>query len=288
MAELNHYDEVMLTRAVELVDKNKEEFKQKARAEIESDTMGMDTAIFMDIATYVKEDKFEDAFEMMMAKNMPIKYYTEMCVKYLNKGEAFKQYVEDRFKKYEETAQLVENYQSNLDEKIETLRQHKIKGENVYLLFHGKKLYSMTDDENSCYLKTLGKTRAEVMAEIEEEHRRYEEERYEKGVAYLDKMYDRVKKGKQLLPQPRHQAWEDVVMQMLDDGIALIEDPVDVMLDFIKAWKQGATPEELDKILDSGLERPYAFFSYLKKAMGPVIEDYLSGYFARHDEKVSE
>lgn len=288
MVVLNHRDELKLMKAVSLVDKNREEFKQKAKEDIAGETMGQDTAIFMEIAGFVKAGEFEEAFEMMMIQNMPIRYYTEMCVKYLNKGEAFKQYVEERFKKYEETAELVEDYQSNLDDKIETLRKHKIKGENVYVLFHGKKLYSMTDDVESCYMKTLGKSREEVMAEIEEDRKKYQEERYEKGVAYLDKMQDRIKKGKELLPKPRHQAWEDVLMEMFDNGIVLIEDPADVMLAFIKAWKEGATPEQLDKILDSGLDVPGAFFPYLKKAMGPVVEDYLKGYSDRHDEKVVE
>ena len=280
MVVLNHRDELKLMKAVSLVDKNREEFKQKAKEDIAGETMGQDTAIFMDIAGYVKAGEFEEAFEMMMIQNMPIRYYTEMCVKYLNKGEAFKQYVEERFKKYEETAELVEDYQSNLDDKIETLRKHKIKGENVYVLFHSKKLYSMTDDVESCYMKTLGKSRAEVMEEIEEDRKKYQEERYEKAVAYLDKMYDRVKKGKELLPQPRHQAWEDVVMQMLDDGIALIEDPCDVMIEFFEAWLKGAPVDKLDKILTK-LARPEAFFKYIKQTMGPIVDNYLAGFSER-------
>jgi len=44
----------------------------------------------------------------------------------------------------------------NIDTCIEFLNDCKEKGQNYYIVFQGKKLYSLIDDENSCYLKVYG------------------------------------------------------------------------------------------------------------------------------------
>ena len=178
------------------------------------------------------------------------------------------------------TAQPLEHYHSDLNEIIRRLDQEKQKGENVYVVFQGKKLYSLIDNEESCYLKATGETKVEFERKQREEWVSYRKSKLEKQLEFLDKFEDRIEKGKSVLPSTKHAAWTRTMWELSDDQTVSIEDPCDVMIEFFEAWMKGAPVDKLDKILTK-LEIPEAFFKYIKQTMGPIVDNYLAEFSER-------
>ncbi len=69
----------------------------------------------------------------------------------------------------------------SIDKAVRELAKYKDHGDNVYFMYSGNRLYSMLDDERSCYMKVFGKTKAEVDEErrkmLEKDYREDFEER---------------------------------------------------------------------------------------------------------------
>lgn len=57
------------------------------------------------------------------------------------------------------TATEYQGWTSTLKEAVRVLLKAKIFGENIYIDFNGHRLYSLLDDENSCFMKVLGKSK---------------------------------------------------------------------------------------------------------------------------------
>ena len=53
-----------------------------------------------------------------------------------------------------------------LDTAVRELKKAKQNGENIYIEFSGEKLYSLIDDENSCYVKVTGKSKVDFFKGI--------------------------------------------------------------------------------------------------------------------------
>lgn len=171
-------------------------------------------------------------------------------------------------------------YHSDLDGIVKRLELAKQKGENVYIEFHGKKLYSLIDNEESCYLKVTGETKTEFEKNQRNEMVLYRKKCLERKIAFLDEFEENLERGKEVLPSTRHAAWARVMWELSDNDIIAIENPCRVMIEFFDAWLKGAPVDKLDKILNQ-LERPEAFFSYIRQAMGPIVENYLDGFCDR-------
>lgn len=57
---------------------------------------------------------------------------------------------------------------TTLDQAIELLDDAKNENRYIYFMFQGKPLYSYLDDETSCYMKVVGRTKQEMLKEIAE------------------------------------------------------------------------------------------------------------------------
>ena len=70
-------------------------------------------------------------------------------------------------------AELYPGYLGDLDDAVEFLNDARAEGRNIYIEFNGQKLYSLLDDEDSCYMKVVCTTKKE----FEQEQQRWLEER---------------------------------------------------------------------------------------------------------------
>lgn len=57
------------------------------------------------------------------------------------------------------------HFWGSIDKAVRKLAKYKSQNKNVYLTCRGKKLYSLFDDENSCYMSIFGKTKSEYLRE---------------------------------------------------------------------------------------------------------------------------
>lgn len=82
----------------------------------------------------------------------------------------------DKQKKYiMDTARHIEFLGLKLEEAVEILEDAKIREENVYILFNGKKLYSLLGDEDSWWQEVTGETKKEFLRLQEIELKKYRE-----------------------------------------------------------------------------------------------------------------
>ena len=106
----------------------------------------------------------------------------------------------------------------------------------------------------------------------------FREEKARKHQEFMDKFEERLAKGKSLLPSPRHKIWEKHMQDLADARIAEVEDPVEVELAFMEAWKNGASNEDLKKIVQR-LEMPRLAVSDLQLVMGNVLDGFVDSYY---------
>ena len=69
------------------------------------------------------------------------------------------------------------HFWGSIDKAVRELAKYKSQNKNVYLTCRGKKLYSLFDDENSCYMRIFGKTKGEYLREKNLEKEKGEEEK---------------------------------------------------------------------------------------------------------------
>ena len=106
----------------------------------------------------------------------------------------------------------------------------------------------------------------------------FREEKARKHQEFMDKFEERLAKGKTLLPPTRHKIWEKHMQDLADARIAEVEDPVEVELAFMEAWKNGASNEDLKKIVQR-LEMPRLAVSDLQLVMGNVLDGFVDSYY---------
>lgn len=70
-------------------------------------------------------------------------------------------------------AELYPDYIGHLDNAVKLLNDARAEGRNIYIEFNGQKLYSLLDDEDSCYMKVVGTTKKE----FEQKRQRWLKER---------------------------------------------------------------------------------------------------------------
>ena len=78
-------------------------------------------------------------------------------------------------------AELYPDYIGHLDNAVKLLNDARAEGRNIYIEFNGQKLYSLLDDEDSCYMKVVGTTKKEFEQKrqrwLKERERREKEEK---------------------------------------------------------------------------------------------------------------
>ena len=123
------------------------------------------------------------------------------------------------------------NYHSDLDDICKRLQELNAQGKNVYIEFDGKKLYSLLDSVDDCYIKVTGETKADYERLLAEELRKFKEEELKEELTALEKMPARIERGKQTISPELHDQWENCVKIRTSDiyhGIEL-DDAIDIM-----------------------------------------------------------
>ena len=105
----------------------------------------------------------------------------------------------------------------HLESAVEELLRYKERGELVYGEFNGNKLYSDTDDIDSCFKKVTGKTKAEFdeAERIRSEEYEAEKRRHEESIPELTKEW--IEKGKVILNEKYLATWNKCVPIRLGD-----------------------------------------------------------------------
>lgn len=279
--ELNSVELGMIKEGLDLIDKNKKLFEEWAISEFKGKSEGWNVGFFYDIAKQVKAGKFEEAYDEMMRMGIATKPFVSLCVEYLNNGDEFLNYAVNRNAELEASATEEKPLANDLVNVVRILSSHKRHNNNVFITFNGQKLYALTDDEDSCWLKVTGMSKAENQEAVRRELEKYEEEKLQRELEYINKMEERIEQGKKLLPSSRWSAWKKELWNMLDCGHISVEDPTDVMLEFFEAWKNKESDEKLDSILYQ-LDRPESVFFNLKQVMGDEVSSYIEDFKARN------
>ena len=104
-------------------------------------------------------------------------------------------------------AELYSGYLVKLDNAVEFLNDARAEGRNIYIEFNGQKLYSLLDDEDSCYMKVVGTTKKE----FEQKQQRWLEEREkrekEENAKAQSKIPYWIEEGNKLIYPQMQQKW---------------------------------------------------------------------------------
>lgn len=136
----------------------------------------------------------------------------------------------------------------NIDDAVQELNEYKQKGELVFGMFNGIKLYSDVDDFDSAYKKITGQTKAEFDEAIrkrQEEYRK-EEELHKEAIPKLTLEW--IEKGHKILDKQYHELWEKCVPVRLGDLYRGME--LGMCLDIVKELNDGCCLEHAKEIIE--------------------------------------
>ena len=137
---------------------------------------------------------------------------------------------------------------SDIESAIKELNQYKQRGQLVYGVFNGKKLYSDKDDLDSAYKKVTGKTKSEYDAIRKKEHEDYQvrEKKHKEAIPALTKKW--IKKGNAILDEKYHKKWAKCVPIRLGDLYQGME--LGACLEIVKKLNAGCKLDTAKKIID--------------------------------------
>lgn len=147
-------------------------------------------------------------------------------------------------------AEKYEKWVYDLDGAVKVLEEAKSIGWNIYIDFNGHKLYSLLDDEDSCYHKVLGISKAES----EERHRKWLEEyeaREKKEKAEAEaKIPAWIQRGEKIIYPQRKAEWKRCVEIRASDLYHGYE--LENALQAMETLEAGGSLEDARKIIDDG------------------------------------
>lgn len=146
------------------------------------------------------------------------------------------------------TATKYKKWVNTLGEAVEILDQHKKSQKNIFIEFNGKKLYSLLDDENSCYMKVVGKPRQQFEEDRRKWIENYQKKQEEAEKQAESKMPEWIERGNKLIYPQREETWKDCVDIRAHDLYHGIE--LENALDVMECLENGRTIEEANKILE--------------------------------------
>ena len=115
------------------------------------------------------------------------------------------------------TAVEAEGAYNTLDEAVSALEAYKRMGDNVYINFSDKKLYSLLDDRDSCYTKVTGEDYETYTGHLEEEERNFRIERLQDELEALKKIPDWQRRGYALIYPQQKKEWDKCVKARASD-----------------------------------------------------------------------
>lgn len=116
----------------------------------------------------------------------------------------------------EKTAHKVKIY-GDLDEVAKKLQVFKSAELNVYVDFNGKKLYSLLDDLDSCYVKVTGSTKAEFDEAERLWRENYEKQEAEEKANAKKMLPTYIEQGKSLVYAQKLSDWKKCVRSRVSD-----------------------------------------------------------------------
>lgn len=145
-----------------------------------------------------------------------------------------------------EDAVEYKTYITGFVETLEELQRCKEREDNVYIVYQGKKLYSMFDDEDSCYKKIRGLTKEEFekkeAKELEDLRKKWAKEKQEAEA----KIPEYISRGKKIIYKENYEEWENCVKARVK-GLYNGED-VEKALNVMEALEEGKSLEEAKEI----------------------------------------
>lgn len=104
-------------------------------------------------------------------------------------------------------AERHEEFFGHVSNAVRFLHDARVLGRNVYIEFNGQKLYSLLDDENSCYMKLYGKTKKEFEQEQQRLREEWEKEEKEENAKAQSKIPYWIEEGNKLIYPQMQQEW---------------------------------------------------------------------------------
>jgi len=212
-------------------------------------------------------------------------------------------YTQEQIEKIESEAVESKKWVGNIDEMVNLLNYYKSLNLNYYYNFNGHKCYALLDNEDSCYQKITGKTKAEY----DEAQRKWHEE-YERREAEEKKKADEsipgwIEEGKGMIYPQRHGEWEKCVKIRAGDlyhGLDLVG-----ALEVMKHLDNGGSLEDAKKIIDNqnhsgasyGMvmsmlvtfsKRGPELYRYMENNLSPETEKFLKKIEAENAQYESE
>ena len=136
----------------------------------------------------------------------------------------------------------------NIESAVKELNSYKEKGELVFGVFNGQKLYSDIDDLDSAYKKITGKTKAECDEAERIRHEEYveSERKHKEAIPELTKEW--IEKGNTILDEKYRDLWAECVPIRLDDLYQGFE--LGACLDIVKELNAGCDLEVAKGIIE--------------------------------------
>lgn len=132
---------------------------------------------------------------------------------------------------------------TSVDEMYSYLANERAKGNNIYYETANNIYFSMFDTEESCYLKSYGKTKQEVRNEIKLQ----EERRTQQKASAQEKIPALIEKGFDLMHYKKYKRWVDCVKERVQD-IYLGHD-IEEALQIMEGLEKGMSFDEANEIL---------------------------------------
>lgn len=136
----------------------------------------------------------------------------------------------------------------NIDSAVKELTSYKEKGELVFGVFNGQKLYSDIDDLDSAYKKITGKTKAECEEAEKKRSEEYEESERKHKEAIPELTKEWIEKGNNILDEKYRNLWAECVPIRLSDLYEGFE--LGACLDIVKELNAGCELEVAKGIIE--------------------------------------
>ena len=136
----------------------------------------------------------------------------------------------------------------NIEECVNELLEYKAKGELVFGVFNGHKLYSDTVTLDNAYKEITGNTKKEYNDYLKRRCEEYEKQKQEhiKSIPYKSKVW--MDKGREILDKSKWELWDKIVSIRINDLYQGEE--LGWCLDIVKTLNNG-TLEEAKKVIEN-------------------------------------
>lgn len=145
----------------------------------------------------------------------------------------------------------------DLNAVVSFLEKQLLEGKNVYCEFNRKKLYSILDDRDSCYLKVTGKTYEEYEKAQREWLENYNKEQERKAKEAEEKVPYWIERGNAIISEDLQGEWAKCVKIRSTDLYHGME--LDASLEVMELLAQGGSFEKANQMLD---EQGHSGMSY--------------------------